>query len=131
LAVPSGDDWEPGFFLQWCARLLGVRNLGKRKLESQSQLAILDTETGPKVAAIKLPTVDGAINPDGKTLAVPIIEYEASTIELWDMPPRKPLRWVLGLLAIPSVVMLITLIRIRQRFFRSRDRQRTVSETAS
>jgi WD40 repeat protein len=123
LAVPSGNDWEAGFFLQWCARLLGVRNLGKRKLESQSQLAILDTETGHKVAAIKLPTVDGAISPDGKTLAVPIIEYEASTIELWDIPPRKPLGWVLGVLAIPSVMTLITLVRIRRRFFRSRDRQ--------
>ena len=108
LAVPSGNDWEPGFFLQWCGRLLGVKNLGKQNLESQSQLAFLDTRTGDKVATIKLPTVDGAISPDGKTLALPMLKYEESTIEIWDIPPRKPLRWVLGLLAIPSVVTLIT-----------------------
>jgi hypothetical protein len=111
LAVPSGNEWKPGFFLQWYARLLGVKNLGKQKLESQSQLAFLDTRTGHKVAAIELPTVDGAISPDGKTLALPMLKYEESTIEIWDIPPRKPLRWVLGLLAIPSVVTLITVRR--------------------
>jgi WD40 repeat protein len=129
LAVPSGNNWKPGFFFQWCARLIGVKNLGKQKFESE--LAFLDTRTGRKVAAIELPTVGGEISPDGKILALPILEYEESTIEIWDIPPRKPLRWVLGLLAIPSVMTLITLVRIRQRFFRNRDRQRAVRGTAS
>jgi hypothetical protein len=52
-------------------------------------------------------------------------------VEIWDIPPRKPLQWVLGLLAIPSVVTVITLMKIRQRFFRSRDRQGAVRGTAS
>ena len=108
---------------------MGAKSLGKQKFESE--LAFLDTRTGHKVAAIELPRVGGEISPDGKTLALPILEYEESTIELWDIPPRKPLLAVLGLLAIPSVVTVITLMKIRQRFFRSRDRQGAGKGTAS
>ncbi len=129
LAVPSGNDWKPGFFFQWCSRYLGVKN--RTRQEFDSQLVFLDTRTGHKVAAIEVPDIDGAISPDGKTLALPMRKNDESTIELWDIPPRKPLRWVLGFLAIPSVVTLITLIRIRQRFFRSGDGQGVVRGTAS
>jgi hypothetical protein len=36
------------------------------------------------------------------------VDYEDLTIEIWDIPPRKPLRWMLGVLAIPSLVTMIT-----------------------
>jgi WD40 repeat protein len=107
LAVPSGNNWKPSLFYQWCARLLGRKSPGKPEFDSQ--LLFLDTRTGHKVAGIELPFVNGAISPDGKTLALPITESEDSTIEIWDIPPRKPLRWMLAVLAIPGVVTLMTL----------------------
>jgi WD40 repeat protein len=122
LAVPSANDWKPSLFLQWYGRLFGAKDYGKPRFPWG--LAFLDTRTGNKIAQIEVPSVGGAISPDGQTLALPIKDYEeGSTIELWDIPPCKPLGWVLGLLAIPSVVTLITLMKIRRRFFRNRDRQ--------
>ena len=74
---------------------------------------------------------DPQISPDGKTLALATGEKDESIIEIWDIPPRRPMWWVLGLLAIPSVVTLITLLRIRQRLFWGRNREEAASETAS
>jgi len=79
---------------------------------SEWELAFLDTQTGNKIAATEVPSVGGAIRPDGKTLALLINDYEQPpTIELWDIPPRKTLRWVLGLLAIPGVLTAAMLWR--------------------
>jgi hypothetical protein len=87
-------------------------------------VGFFDIRTGVKVASIARPKI-GVVQvfPDGKSLALETTKNDESIIEIWDIPPRKPLWWVLGLLAIPSVMTLITLVRIRQRFFRSRDRQ--------
>jgi hypothetical protein len=109
LAVPSGNDRKPDPFNQWFLRLLGIKNLARQELKSQ--LVFLDTRTGHKVAANEVPVIDGAISPDGKTLALPMLKNQESTIEIWDIPPRKPLRWVLALMAIPSVFTLFTIWR--------------------
>jgi WD40 repeat protein len=112
LTVPSGTN--PSFFYEWFGRFLRLRN--RANSESTSQLEFLDTTNGHKVGAVEMPVIDGAISPDGKTLAVPISNFKEgeSSIELWDIPPRKPLRWVLGLLAIPSMVTLFTICRWRK-----------------
>jgi len=94
---------------QWCATYLGIKSLGEEG--NGEELAFLDTRTGKSVAAIVRPRiVDLQVFPDGKKLALTTFEKDDSLIEIWDIPPRKPLRWVLGLLAIPSVVSLITLL---------------------
>ena len=130
LAVHANRWSKPGLFFQWCATLLGTKALGEERCDSE--LAFLNTRTGEKMAAIVRPSIgDVQIYPDGKTLALSTLEKDDSIVEIWDIPPRKPLRWVLGLLAIPSVVTVITLMKIRQRFFRSRDRQGAVRGTAS
>src|SRR5207248_7155242 len=61
LAVPSGNNWKPGLFYQWCARLLGRKSPAKPEFESQ--LLFLDTRTGHKVAGIEVPYMNGAISP--------------------------------------------------------------------
>jgi hypothetical protein len=107
LAVPSGTDENQGFFYQWCSRLLGIKKRAQQELDSQ--VVFLDTRSGQRVAAIEVPNINGAISPDGKTLALSMLKNDESLIEIWDIPPRKPLRWVLGLLT----------IRVLSRYLRS------------
>jgi WD40 repeat protein len=110
LAVRSGGHSKPSPFFQWCSSNLGMKKLGE-EIRSD-EVAFLDTRTGEKVAGVVRKRIgERQISPDGKTLALTTSENDESIIEIWDIPPRKPLRWVLGLLAIPSVVTLITLKR--------------------
>jgi WD40 repeat protein len=108
LVIPTTLDVKPNPFLQWWGTLLGARGLGAETHDEE--LAFLDTRTGKKVASI---VREGMGNPkisvDGKTLAVRSFDEDDKFIEIWDIPPRKPLRWVLGVLAIPCVATAITL----------------------
>jgi hypothetical protein len=117
-------------FLRQYGALLGIKWWSHRGYDED--LAFVNTRTGETVASMPWSNfIEPLISPDGKALALYSSESDEAVIELWDTPPRKPLRWVLGLLAIPSVVTVITLMRIRRRFFRSHDRQGVVRETAS
>jgi hypothetical protein len=115
LAVSTNRYSKPGLFFQWCATLLGTKTLGEERCDYE--LAFLNTRTGEKMAAIVRPRIgDVQIYPDGKTLALstPATDdpkVNSFIVEIWDIPPRKPIQWVLGLLVIPSVVTLITLRR--------------------
>jgi WD40 repeat protein len=100
---------EPGLLWQWCATYLGMKKLGEEIVGEE--VAILDAQTGHKVASIIRPTrnVGVQVFPDGKMLALWTCENDESRVEIWDIPPRKPLRWLLALLAIPSVMTVFTL----------------------
>ncbi len=109
---------RPSLFSQWCSTYLGIKGLGEERYADE--LAFLDTRTGDKVAAIVRPRIaDVQIFPDGKKLALMTFENNQSIIEIWDIPPRKPLRWILGLLAIPGVVTLFAIRRWRKASKRS------------
>ncbi len=118
LAVPTSHHSRPSLFSQWCSTYLGIKGLGEERYADE--LAFLDTRTGDKVAAIVRPRIaDVQIFPDGKKLALMTFENNQSIIEIWDIPPRKPLRWILGLLAIPGVVTLFAIRRWRKASKRS------------
>jgi WD40 repeat protein len=127
LVIPTTHDVKPNLFFQRWGAFLGIMGRGAERHDQE--LAFLDTRTGKKVASIVREGMgDPRISTDGQSLAVP--SFDEKFIEIWDIPPRKPLRWVFGLLAIPILFTLTTLMRIPQQFFRSRDRQRAVSKTA-
>lgn len=108
MAVQTSHQSKPGLLFQWCATYLGIKGLGEEG--NDEELAFLDTRTGKSVGAIIRRRIgDVKIFPNGKKLALTTSENDNSIIEIWDIPPRKPLRWVLGLLAIPGVVTLIML----------------------
>jgi WD40 repeat protein len=110
LTVLACSESKPGLLFQWCSTFLGVKGLNEDK--RGDEVAFLDVMTGRKVASIVRPRIGTVqVFPDGKRLALETTKNYESLIEIWDIPPRKPLRWVLGLLAIPSVVTLITLKR--------------------
>jgi len=75
-------------------------------------LGFFDTRTGKRVASIvRVGMGDPRISVDGKTLVFSSFNGYEQSLEIWDIPPRKPLAWVLGLLAIPGVVTLATFWR--------------------
>jgi|SRR5882762_8216029 len=117
-------------FLRQYGALLGIKWWSDRGYDED--LVFVNTRTGETVASMPWCNfIEPLTSPDGKALALYSSENDEAAIELWDTPPRKQLRWVLGFLAIPSVVTLITLMKVRQRLFQSRDRQGTVRGTAS
>jgi WD40 repeat protein len=110
LVIPTTHDVKPSLFFQRWGTLLGIKGLGTERHDEE--LAFLDTSTGKKVASIVREGMgDPRFSTDGKSLAFSSFDEDEKFIELWDIPPRKPLRWVLALLAIPSVVTMITLTR--------------------
>jgi WD40 repeat protein len=111
--------WRPpisGFLNQYGA-LLRIGWFKKREFDED--LVFVDIRTGEIVASMPWFRLrDPLISPDGKTLAFYSSENDESVVEVWDIPPRKPLRWMLGLLAIPSAATLITFKKcwkVRQR----------------
>jgi len=113
LAVQTSHRSKPSLLFQWCATYLGIKWLGQER--DGEELAFLDTRTGKSVAAIVRPRINELrVFPDGTKLALTTIENDQSFIEIWDIPPRKPLRWVLGLLAIPVLATVIRLWRCRK-----------------
>jgi WD40 repeat protein len=110
LTVLACCESKPGPLFQWCSTFLGTKGLSEER--HGHEVAFFDIGTGEKVASITRPRI-GVVQvfPDGKSLALETTKNDESRIELWDIPPRKPLRWVLGLLAIPSVVTAVTLWR--------------------
>ena len=119
LAVSANHVSKRNPLLKWFATFLGNKSLGEGWADYE--IGFLDNKTGQKVASIVRERINLAqVFPDGKTLALETSKDHEPIIEIWDIPPRKPLRWVLGLLAIPSVVTVITLggwWRARLRFF--------------
>jgi WD40 repeat protein len=110
LVIPTTHDVKPHLFLQKCGTLLGIKGLGAERHDQE--LAFLDTRTGKNIASIVREGMgDPRISPDGKRLAFSSFDEDNKFIEIWDIPPGKPQRWVLGLLAIPSAVTLLTIWR--------------------
>jgi hypothetical protein len=60
------------------------------KPSSDSHLELLDTATGRLL--LTLPDGNAAFAPDGQSFAF-ISDGRPGTVELWDIPPRKPLTW--------------------------------------
>jgi WD40 repeat protein len=108
--------WHPSGsnpFLQKYASMLGITWFDQKTVDEE--LAFVDTGTGEIVASIPCSKlIEPLISPEGKSFALYAYENNESFIELWDIPPRRPLGWVLGLLAIPGVVTAVTLWRWRK-----------------
>ncbi len=117
LTVLASCDSKPSPFLHWCSTLLGIKGVSQER--HGHEVGFFDIRTGGKVASIARPKI-GVVQvfPDGKSLALETTKNDEPIIEIWDIPPRKPLRWVLGLLAIPSVVTIVTICRWRRMQFR-------------
>jgi WD40 repeat protein len=110
LAVITTRHSKPTPFLQWCGSFFGISALGQERHDEE--VAFLDTTTGKKVGMIvqkRMPDIQ--VSPDGKTLALREVGEDIETIQVWDIPPRKPIQWIVGLLAIPTVATLIVLWR--------------------
>jgi WD40 repeat protein len=110
LAVITTRHSKPTAFLQWCGSFFGISGLGQERHDEE--VDFLDTTTGKKIAMIVQETMaDIQVSPDGKTLALRSVGEDTETIQVWDIPPRKPIQWIMGLLAIPTVATLIVLWR--------------------
>jgi WD40 repeat protein len=111
LAVIHNRHSESNLLLQWWANLFGIKGLDQER--DDEEVTFLDTSTGKKVGMIvqkRMPDIQ--VSPDGKTLALRSIDGDSETIQVWDIPPRKPIQWVIGLLAIPTVATLIVIWKL-------------------
>jgi WD40 repeat protein len=110
IAIPTMHDSKPNLFFEFCTKSLGIKAPGND--EWKPEISFLDSRTGSKIAGIvRKNMIDAKTSPDGRTLALATRENDESIVEIWDIPPRKPVGWVLGLWAIPSIVTLFTFWR--------------------
>jgi WD40 repeat protein len=110
LAVITTRHSKPTPFLQWCGSFFGISGLSEERHDDE--VDFLDTTTGKKIAMIvQKRMADIQVSPDGKTLALRSVGEDIETIQVWDIPPRKPIQWIIGLLAIPTVATLLVLWR--------------------
>jgi hypothetical protein len=83
-----------------------LRNQG----ESPAVIRAVDLETGVVAGELRIGERDDHwLTEDGRTLVTFQAEnfgFSPTTIRCWDMPPRKPLRWVLGVPLSLGVVLL-------------------------
>src|SRR5262249_13675671 len=103
LAIFATHFPRPNPFFQWFPFL--PRNKGSG-VDLVTEMTFFDASTGEELASIVVGGV--MVSPDGKSLAS-WGQKNSDEIEIWDIPPRKPLHWALGLLAIPSMVTMFAL----------------------
>ena len=78
------DELSPA--LQWLWNLL---QLQKKRSDYDCEVALWDVARGRAMAALPAKE-DFSFSADGKFLAV---QPDDSTVQIWDIPPRKPLGW--------------------------------------
>jgi WD40 repeat protein len=89
--IVHADDWRPApdRWVYWL-RERGV-NVPWSLTPPQPAVFLFDADTGQTVAEL-VGVRDPLPSPDGRTLAV----TRGGTVELWDMPPRRPWAYFLG-----------------------------------
>jgi WD40 repeat protein len=75
-----------------------------------SYLQVVDIATGRVVGVLPETTEDIAISPDGRTAAV----ADQDGVRIWDLPPRRPVGLILGLM-IAEVALAIAWSALRRR----------------
>jgi WD40 repeat protein len=95
----------PSLFMKWIGRYFSPPN----NHAWVSDVELKDLRTGRHEAHIVQAQAVGQlrVSPDGKAIATEAYEGETATIQLWHVPPRKPLWWTISLLAVPVFVTLV------------------------
>jgi WD40 repeat protein len=107
VAVYKTRHIEPTLVRQW----LGNYFSQLKEPAWVTDLKLLDLGTGREQAHLVLPqgVSQLQVSRDVKTLAVKISDRDKDTIELWDISPRRPLRWIVGVLAVPTLFTVVLL----------------------
>jgi WD40 repeat protein len=96
----------------WLSKIPGTERLFKR--QSDHANIVVDTDTGRELMRDYIVTRFWSLTPDLRFALR--YNYAAQSIELWDIPPRKPLRWLLLAVAVWTVCLAgITWLLRRQR----------------
>jgi WD40 repeat protein len=119
VAIYGSHETEPNVVVEWLKRFFHAGAPGSS--ETWNEIKLLNpingreefsfVQEGPWIYDLK-------ISPNGKWLATRAQTFKDKVITVWDIPPRRPTTWIIGVLAIPSVLTLVVIwrsLRTRQR----------------
>jgi WD40 repeat protein len=119
VAIYGSHETEPNVVVEWLKRFFHAGAPGSS--ETWNEIKLLNpingreefsfVQEGPWIYDLK-------ISPNGKWLATRAQTFKDKVITVWDIPSRRPATWIIGVLAIPSVLTLVVIwrsLRIRQR----------------
>ena len=110
---------------QWLAKFTGYKELGQD--EMSSEFVLVSRQTGREILRVGGRAAE--CSSDGRYV---VVWPDAGGARLWDIPPRKPLRWFfLGLLAWSVPIASLARWRHRRRWRRSKLQADATSQATS